>query len=151
VLEATVAKAGAGGGFGISAIEILQHGLRRPVEAVKIETVETGGLVVLAAVGAEPFGEVGDIAVAPHPRREALKIAEGFCRVLVSCLMLAEAVQAPGVRPVGLCRNAAKAPFRDEPLSDAGAFPVELVGACEASPMSTTRADPALATARLAS
>ena len=78
---------------------------------------------------AQPVQEVHDLAVAPHPAREAREVAERGGGVGVVVGAAGPAAGAVGVGPVGLDGHRVKAPLLDQPLRDVGAGGVELVGA----------------------
>ena len=78
---------------------------------------------------AQPAYEVEHVGVAPHPLREPLEARERLAAAPVFAPPAHVAVDAVGVRPVGLDRHGRKAFLFDEPLRDLRALAVELVRA----------------------
>ncbi|CKR71243.1 Uncharacterised protein [Mycobacterium tuberculosis] len=120
----------------VDLVEIADHLLDRPMQAVKIQTVEAGlpqraRLVALVAC-AQPFHKISDHGVAPHPGGKPLESAKR----LVSVGVLAEAANVPidpvGVGPVRLGGYRTKALLLDQPLCHGGPGLVELVCAVRA-------------------
>src|SRR2546421_12936838 len=80
-------------------------------------------------VAAQPLGELDDDAVAPHPGRKTLEAAERFLRARVRALAAHVAVDAVGVRPVGLDGDGVEALLNDQTFSYLRPLAVELVRA----------------------
>ena len=121
----------------IDAVEVLDHRLHRPVEAVEVEAVEADlrrrgreRVVVLA----QERHELRHLDVAPHPGREAPEVAERLLRGRVVARRAHEAVDPVGVRPVGLDRDGREAALGDQALRDLRALAVELLRAVRRLP-----------------
>ena len=82
------------------------------------------GLVV---VGAEPADEVEHVGVAPHPGGEPPEARQRIDGLGVVAAAADVAVDAIGVRPVGLDGDGGEPLLADQPLGDLGALAVELV------------------------
>jgi hypothetical protein len=131
-LEAGVALASALRRRRVGLAEVGDDGLHRGSRAVEVQSVEAGlrragreRIVVLA----QPRGELGDRAIAPHPRREAAEVAERVLAAGVVALAAHPAVDAPRVRPVRLGGDRGEPGLGDQPARDLRALAVEVLGA----------------------
>ena len=99
--------------LGIDLVEIIEHGTDRRVQAVDIETVELGALVLgdVAVVLAHPVDEVRHLLIAPHPGRKAL---EGRVVAFRHGAMAHVSVDARRIGPVGLDRDDGEAVLLDQ-------------------------------------
>src|SRR3981189_2554384 len=107
MVEAGVTRTGSLCRIGIGPIEIFDHGFHRGMQAVKIESIKAG----LSGAGrkavivrSQPLDKLNHIGIAPHPSREAPKVAECFRTIHTIAYIAHIAVDAVGVWPVRLDR-----------------------------------------------
>ena len=70
MIKASVTRTSAFCRFGINAVEIIQHGCDRGVQAVEVQTVKTDFRLMgskIVVIGSQPTNEIQDIGIAPHP------------------------------------------------------------------------------------
>lgn len=127
MVERSVVLPGTLGLHRVGTLQVADHGLGRPVQAVEVEPVDTypplGRQPVI--VTAQPFNERQELPVAPHPGREALEIAQGLFGAVLA-LALHEAVDTPGVWPVAFDGDGIEALATDQRLRDLRPHLVEL-------------------------
>lgn len=123
--QATIAPPGSGGGRRIGAIQIIQHFAHRAAEAIDVQAAKLDALLggQRGIVLTQPAHEAVDLAIAPHPAREAL---EGIFGPGDGLALPTMAVDARGIGPVRLDRDDGEPVLFDQPPGDCGAGPIEL-------------------------
>ena len=139
--ETAVAQARHPGGGGIDVVEIAQHGVDRGVEAVEIEPVEADPRFRRAAgiVLAQPFDQLADLLVAPHPGREARERHVGgrpLAGGRAGCGRSGRLAPRPASRP----RPPRQSNPFFEPARESGARGNDRTPRCRASPRRAARA-----------
>jgi hypothetical protein len=131
VVEAAVARPGPPGGLGVDVVQVVDDGGDRGVEAVEVEPVEADLLPVRESlvVPPQPFDELKDDRVPPHPAREVSETRQGLLGRGDASPAPDVAVDPLGVRPVGLDGDGREVALLDETAGDLGALAVELLGA----------------------
>jgi len=130
MVQRRVALARHGGFAWVHVLQIPDHRVGRPVEAVEVETINSHALPLRPGRidFAQRGNEVAHLAIAPHPRGEALEVIERG-RGVVGPLALHETVDAPRVGPVAFDGDRVETVFGDEAQRDFRSHAVELGGA----------------------
>jgi hypothetical protein len=132
LVEAGIASTRAPRRLGVGIVEVAQHCVHRRAQAVQVEAEEAdrgrAGAQVPVVV-AQPVEPGDELAVAPHPAREALEVGQRGDRVAVAAAALREAAGAQGRRPVGLDRDGVEVKVGDQAPRQFDAETVELVRA----------------------
>ena len=122
VVEAGVALAArAAAASGSTSVEVAEHRLDRGVQAVQVEAVEADlarRSACASLCSRSQSTKSSDVGVAPHPGREARKPRSACVAPRVVAGAADVAVDAVGIRPVGLDGDGGEALLLDQPLGD---------------------------------
>src|SRR5437588_6766749 len=132
MFEAGITVAGASTCFWIDFCKIAEHGLNGGIQAVQVESIETGFVFSarkLVIVLAKPSDEIENIGIAPHPGRKPFEIAESFTRFTIARISTNETIDAIGIRPIRFDGHSRELLFCNQPLRNLRAFLVELMSA----------------------
>ena len=100
------------------------------MQAIKIESIKPGPSSARRkgnVVRSQPLDQLHYIDIAPHPPREAPKVAERLLGIHIVAGIAHIAVDAVGVRPIRLDRDGGETLLLGKPFRNLGALAVELV------------------------
>ncbi len=106
----------------IHLVQVRDHLVHRTVQAVEVQTVKAGLRFATGPApgitGMQPFHEIADDNVAPHPGGKPFEPAQRFVRCRVITLAPYKTVDAVRIGPVSFGSNPAETLFLDQPPGD---------------------------------
>ena len=132
MFEAGITITGTSPSLWIDFCKIAEHGINGRIQAVQVESIETGFVFSarkLVIVLAKPSDEIENIGIAPHPGRKPFEIAESFTRFTIARISTNETIDAIGIRPIRFDGHSRELLFGNQPLRNLRALLVELMSA----------------------
>src|SRR5437762_11254662 len=108
MFEAGITVAGTSTCFWIDLCKVAEHRLNGRIQAVQVESIETGFVFSarkLVIVLAKPSGEIENVGIAPHPGGKPFEIAESLARFSITGISSDKTIDAIGIRPIRFDRH----------------------------------------------
>src|SRR5438132_1727104 len=130
MFEAGITVAGASTSFWIDLCKVAEHGLNGRIQAVQVESIETGFVFSarkLVIVLAKPSDEIESIGIAPHPGRKPFEITQSFTRFSITRIPTNKTIDAIGIRPIRFDRHSRELFFCNQPFRNLRTLLIELM------------------------